>query len=126
MPREFSRVERIGEQIQRELAELLTREVNDPRFVAVTITGVEVTRDLAHARVYVTMHSDSDVDGTVRALHKAAGFLRRNLGRRLHLRTLPRLEFVYDPTLDRADRVAALLEQAKAREPGQGSDSGGE
>lgn len=109
MPKEFSRARRVAEQIQRELADLLRREVNDSRLQQVTLSGVEVSRDLGHAKVYVTPHMGADVEATVSALNRASSFLRRNLASRLLVRSVPQLKFVYDPTLDNATRLSALL-----------------
>ena len=107
--REYSRADRVGDQIQRELAELLLREVNDPRARGVTLSGVKVSRDLAHATVYVTPAADSDADEVLPALNRASGFLRRQLAGRIRFRHVPSLRFQYDPTLDRALRVESLL-----------------
>jgi len=118
----YSRVERLGEQIARELATLIDREVRDPMVSRVTVSGVEVARDLSHARVYVTPAAGSDPDDTVRGLNRAAPFLRRRLGDLIRLRTVPALQFVYDKTLDEANRIDALLDASpapSARGPGE-------
>ena len=108
----YSRVERLGEQIARELATLIDREVRDPAVDRVTVSGVEVARDLAHAKVYVTPATGSDVQATLEGLNRAAAFLRRRLGEHIRVRSMPALHFVYDRTLDEANRIDALLAAA--------------
>lgn len=117
--REFSRARRIGEQIQRELSDLIVREVSDPRLHAFTISGVDVTRDLSTARIYITPQAGSDIDKTLRALDKASGFLRHGLAQRLRTRAVPRLRFVHDITLERAERLSALLEDRPTADAGE-------
>lgn len=123
MPREFSRTRRVADQIQRELAELLLREVSDPRLQGVTVSGVEVSKDLAHARVFVHPSRDADAEDIVTALNHAASYLRRGLAGRLKLRVLPRLRFIHDPSLDTGERLDALLHELAADAGGgTGSD----
>lgn len=111
MAKEFSRSQRVAEQIRRELADLLQFEVKDPRATKVTLTEVEVTGDLAHAKVFfVTQERDSEAAAT--ALGKAAGFLRSQLSHRLLMRTVPQLHFVYDESLDRGMHLSQLIDQA--------------
>lgn len=112
MPKEFSRTRRIGIQIQRELAQIIQQEMRDPRLRLVTISSVEVARDLSHAKVFVTaMDATEDTaDAMVKVLNHAAGFIRHALGQRLIARIIPELHFVYDTALERGLRVAALIE----------------
>jgi len=120
MGREYSRTLRVGEHIQRELAQLIQQEIKDPRVVGmVTVADVEVSTDLAHAQVYVTVLGDrasdddhSQAEAAVAALNHAAGFLRHELARRLTLRTTPALRFILDRTTEKANRLAALLERS--------------
>ena len=115
MPREFPRTRRIGEQLRRELAQLLRDEVRDRRIAMVSMTTVEVTRDLAYAKVYVTILGDpAERAEVVAALNQTAPMLRRELGRRMHIRTIPRLTFVYDEAVERGARLSALISQAVA------------
>ena len=116
----YSRVDRLGEQIARELATLIDREVRDPRVSRVTVSGVEVARDLAHAKVFVTPSAGSDIGDTVEGLNRAAPFLRRRLADHVRVRSIPALHFVYDKTLDEANRIDALLDAA----PAPASDDG--
>jgi ribosome-binding factor A len=116
MPREFPRTRRVGEQIRRELAELLRTELgNDPRLAMVSMTLVEVSRDLAHAKVFITLLGDPAQRAAVLAsLNQAAPFLRRELGRRMRIRTVPQLVFVYDETVERGAQLSSLIDAAVA------------
>ncbi len=124
MPRDFSRTRRVGEQMQRELAELLQREVRDPRLSAVTISGVDVTRDLSLAKVYYTvMPEQLTVEAAQKALEKASGFLRHALGERMIIRNVPQLRFIYDETLVKGTELANLIDQAVAADRKKHQDS---
>lgn len=113
MAREFSRSQRVAAQIQRELAELIQFEVKDPRVGLVTVSAVEVSRDMAHAKVYITvLDAENGVEGALAALNHAAGFLRRELGKRMKLRVTPQLAFVYDASVERGSSLNALINAA--------------
>ncbi len=116
MPREFSRSRRVGEQVRRVLAQLIHDEVKDPGIGMVTLTAVEVSPDLAHARVFFTVLADDA--GAQRAseaaLRRASGFLRRELGRQVKLRVTPELQFVYDRSVEHGRRLSALIDGAVA------------
>ena len=115
MPRDFHRAERVEEQILRLLAELVRREVKDPRVGAVTITAVELSRDLSHAKVYFLPFDAKRVPGDVAAaLGSAAGFLRVQLKKHLRMRHVPELHFLPDESIDRAARLSALISAAVA------------
>lgn len=104
---------RVGEQIHRELADLIRSELKDPGIGMITLGDVEVSRDLAHARVYYTVLGEGQaIEASSAALRRAAGFLRRELGRRMRLRIVPELKFVYDESQARGDRLDALIAQA--------------
>ena len=126
MPREFPRSRRVGEQIQRELAELIRDEVKDPRVGMVTVSAVEVTKDLAHAKVYITVLNGEPAE-SVEGLTRAAGFLRRELGRRMTMRSVPLLHFQYDDSVSRGNELSALIDQAIAsdRHDDDGDGDGG-
>lgn len=112
MAKEFSRSDRVAEQIQRELADLLQFEVKDPRVGMVTITEVEVSGDMSHAKIYY-----SAAEGTKelqKGLEKSSGFLRTQLSKRLLLRTVPQLHFVYDASIDRGMKLSKLIDEALA------------
>lgn len=110
--RDFSRIDRVADQIQRHLAEIINTEVADERVPRLTVSGVKVSKDLRSARVFVTPPAGSDPEAAVQAVNRAAGFLRSRLGDKLRLKYLPRLKFEYDATLDEADRLVALLNEA--------------
>jgi ribosome-binding factor A len=114
MPREYSRTLRVAEQIQRELAQLIQREIKDPRVGMVTVADVEVTTDLSHARVYVSvLDGDDKAREAITGLNHAAGFLRRELSHRLSLRNTPALRFIHDQTTEKANQLASLLKHAE-------------
>jgi ribosome-binding factor A len=108
----FSRSDRVSEQIQRELAELVRLELKDPRIGFVTLTGVEVTPDYAHAKIYFSTLDDSHVSEIQAALMRASGFLRHGLGRRIRLHNLPALHFEYDPSVAQGARLSKLIDEA--------------
>ena len=115
MPRDFSRTLRVAEQVQRELADLIRLEVKDPRVGMVTLTGVEVASDYGHAKVFFTLLGDaSQVEAANEGLNHAAGFLRRELSRRIKLRTIPQLHFHYDESVERGMRLSKLIDSAVA------------
>jgi len=115
MPRDFSRAARIADQIQRDLSGLIRQEVKDPRVGLVTITAVEVNRDLSHARVYVSSLADAaSTEQSVEGLQHAAGFLRTQLGRTLKIRSVPQLQFLYDASVERGVRLSHLIDEAVA------------
>ncbi|KJJ97169.1 30S ribosome-binding factor RbfA [Pseudomonas sp. BGr12] len=126
MAKEYSRTQRIGDQMQRELALLIQREIKDPRLGLVTITGVDVARDLSHAKVYVTVMGQDDnaevVKQNTSILNDAAGFLRMQLGKAMKLRTVPQLHFSYDASIRRGAELSALIERAVAADR-RGGDS---
>ena len=110
--KEFSRSDRVGAQMQRELALLLHDEAKNPRLAEVTIQEVRVTRDLSHAKVYFTILDKDEAQDFMRILKSAAGFLRRRLGQVMKTRTVPELQFVYDRSIEEGQRLSALIEQA--------------
>jgi ribosome-binding factor A len=109
------RPSRVGEQIREDLSELLAREVHDPGVGFVTLTRVSVTADLQQARVhYTALGDDKAKRETKRALERAVPFLRRQLGRRLRLRRVPELQFFYDESVERGDRIERILLELEA------------
>ena len=104
---------KVADQIQRDLADLIARELKDPRVGMVTIQGIELTPDYAHAKVFFSV-LNGDVEETARGLNQAAGFLRSGLFKRLHIHTVPTLHFVYDRTPERAADMNALIARAVA------------
>ena len=126
MAQEYSRTQRVADQIQRELAALIQREVKDPRVGMATVSAVEVSRDLSHAKVFVTiLNGGEDQQGmteSVKALNNASGFLRSQLGQRMKLRIVPTLRFHFDDSLSRGNYLSNLIDQARASVPEQGSN----
>jgi ribosome-binding factor A len=125
----YGRAQRIESEIQRVLSALITREVKDPRVGNVTVTAVSVAQDMGSARVFFTPFASPHPPEEVRAgLTRAAGFLRGELGRRLGLRHAPRLEFVFDESVEGAARLTHLIDQAVADDlaahPGDAADPG--
>lgn len=104
---------RVADQIQRDLSELIARELKDPRVGMVTINAVEVTPDYAHAKVYFSLLT-GDPQETQDALNHAAGHLRNGLFKRLHIHTVPTLHFIFDRTTERASDMNALIAKAVA------------
>ena len=104
---------RVADQIQRDLTELIARELKDPRVGMVTINAVEVTPDYAHAQVYFSCLV-GDPESATAALNQAAGFLRNGLFKRLHIHTVPTLHFHFDRTTERASDMNALIAKAVA------------
>jgi ribosome-binding factor A len=134
------RLQRIADQIQRELAMLIQLEVNDPRIGMVSVTGLDISKDLAHAKVYVTilnsgmsednqqLQGDSEakldqleIEENIKALNKAAGFLRSLLAKRLRLRTTPKLQFHFDNSVSRGQQLSSLIDDAIAADRDQHS-----
>jgi len=127
MAQEYSRTQRVADQIQRELASLIQREVKDPRVGMATVSAVEVSRDLSHAKVFVTIFNGSEdeqeIVESVKALNSASGFLRSQLGQRMKLRIVPTLRFHYDDSLSRGNYLSNLIDQARASDPEQATDA---
>lgn len=117
MPKEFSRSRRVAEQIKRELSLLIATEVKDPRVAGATVTDVEISRDLAYAKVYIGIY-DLDADGAdvIAGLRHASGFLRGRLGASLRLRAVPELSFIEDVTEREAHRLERLIDDAVAED----------
>ncbi len=131
------RPERLAEEMREEIARMIATELKDPRLGFVTVTRVEVAHDLRYARVHVgVLGSDAEREKSLTALRSAAGFIRRELGRRLRIHHSPEVDFRYDKGLDATDRVARLLaeeaereaaaDRPKEPEAGVGSEGGGE
>jgi ribosome-binding factor A len=107
---------RVADQIQRDLAEIIAYELKDPRVGMVTLTEVQITPDYAHAKVFFTMLKDTKeaIKNTTDGLSAAAGFIRGQLGKRLHIHTLPQLHFVHDTSTSRGMEMSLLIDKANA------------
>ena len=115
MAKEYSRTQRVADYLQRELAGVIQHEVRDPRLGLVSITGVEVSRDLGYARVFYTLlgcDSDQDAADSTEVLNKAAGFLRTQLSRDSSMRTVPRLRVHFDNSVGRGRFLEGLISEA--------------
>lgn len=115
MPREFTRNDRVSDALQRDLSELIRQELRDPRVGLVNITGIEVSRDLANAKVYVSFvdrDSEEDCQAATDVLNGAAGFLRSMMAKATTMRTTPRLRFIYDSTSKQGQQLSALIDSA--------------
>lgn len=113
MGKEFSRSQRVAEQIRRELAELIRLEVKDPRVGFISLTDVEISPDFSHAKVYFSsMRGEEGLEEILQGLRRAGGFLRRELGKRIRIHTLPELHFHYDKSVLEGSRLSALIDEA--------------
>ncbi len=137
-----SRAQRVADQIQREIAVLIQLEVNDPRIGMVSITGVDVSNDLAHAKVFVTVLNTltedvelnrdtlknpgaldrAEIDQNIDALNAASGYLRTLLAKRLTLRAVPKLRFYYDSSVEQGQRLSSLIDEALEADRQQHTD----
>lgn len=110
MAKNFSRNDRVSEQMQRDLAHLLQFAVKDPRVKGVTLTEIQVAGDLSHAKVFYTAAAPSD--SLQQGLEKSAGYLRSQLAKTLLIRTVPQLHFTYDQSLDHGMKMSKLIDEA--------------
>ena len=120
MPREFTRAERVSDDVQQELAVLIRDEVRDPRVGMVSVTDVDVSRDLAYAKIHVTFvgdHSQKEIDEAMAALNGASGYLRKLLAGSIKLRITPKLTFLFDESGRREQHLSALIDYAISTQP---------
>ena len=124
MAREFSRIDRIGDQMQRELAQLIQREIKDPRVGMITVNAVKVSRDLGYADIYVSLLTTEElgaespeVKESLAVLNKASGFLRGQVGRAMKLRVVPLLRFHFDELQGYSRRLDGLIRKAVGDQP---------
>ena len=109
------RPQRLGDLIQREVSELIRLEVRDPRVGMITITSVDVSPDLSHAKVFFTILEKQKLQETLEGLKRSAGFLRSQLSKRIKMYTTPELRFEYDESVERGDRLARLIDSTRAK-----------
>ena len=109
------RPQKLGDLIQRELSELLQRELRDPRVGMITLTGVDVSPDFSHAKVFFTILDKQKLDDAREGLKRAAGFLRSQLAKRIKLYTTPELRFEYDESVERGDRMSRLIDSVSPK-----------
>ena len=113
--RSTGRPQKLGDLIQRELSELVQRELRDPRVGMITLTGVDVSPDFSHAKVFFTTLSEAHVAEATQGLRRASGFLRSQLAKRIKLYTTPELRFEYDESVERGDRLSRLIDSTKPK-----------
>jgi len=123
--REFKRTDRVADQLQKELAVLIQREVKDPRLGMVTVSGVTVSRDLGYADIYVTLLGEQNperIKENLQVLKRAGGFLRSQVAKRIKLRHVPELRFHFDETVVRGQKLSSLIDEAVASDQDRQDD----
>ena len=123
MARDFARSERVAGQLRRDLAKLIQREVKDPMVGFLSVSDVEVTRDLSHAKVFVTVFEPEKALDTIKGLRRAAAFLRTRLSQELRLRHVPELHFVHDDSVEQGSHIDQLIAKALDSDRGDGERS---
>jgi len=117
MPKDYSRTRRVGEQIQREMAQLVQQEIKDPRLGLVTISAVKLSKDMSHANVFfTTLDEEHPIEETLKILDGASGFLRHELAKRMQLRIVPHIHFKYDESISYGNDLSALINKAMGME----------
>ena len=125
--KEFSRVDRLSQQMKKEMAVILQREIKDPRLHSmITVSDVEVSRDLSHAKVFVTFLglADDKVEDNLKILNDASGFVRSLIGKRIQTRIVPHIRFAFDESLNEGIRMANLVSNARAEDDRRRVESG--
>lgn len=123
MARSSGRSQKVGDQIQRELSDIIHRDLRDPRVGLITLTSVDVSPDCAYATVYFTCLDREHVAAAKVGLKRATGFLRTQLGKRVKLWTTPELKFAYDESVERGDRLSRLIDSANKDNPVKPADN---
>ncbi|MDU8924417.1 30S ribosome-binding factor RbfA [Pasteurellaceae bacterium LIM206] len=129
MAREFKRSDRVAQELQKEVAVILQREVKDPRIGMVTVSDVEVSCDLAYAKIFVTFlfdHDDVAIAQAMQGLEKASPYIRSLLGKAMRLRIVPELRFVYDQSLVEGMRMSNLVTNVVNRDKAKHQDENGD
>lgn len=127
MAKEFSRVDRLSQHIKKEMAVILQREIKDPRLHSmITVSDVEVSRDLSHAKVFVTFlgMDDSKVEDNLKILNDAAGYVRSLIGKRIQTRIVPHIRFAFDQSLNEGIRMASLVASVRREDERKRQDAG--
>jgi len=123
VPRDFNRSERVAGTLRRELAQLIQMEVKDPEVGFVGLSDVEVSRDLSHAKVFVTVFETEKAASSVKALNRAAGYLRRRLGQEMRIRSVPELHFQHDASVETGQRMDNLIDAAVASDHNESGET---
>jgi len=124
MPREFSRSQRMAEQLRRELAEIIQDEIKDPRVGFISFTEVRMSRDLSHAVIYCSVLNSEQLEESIEILNSAVGFIRKSIGRRIRARIVPTLKFVADESIIRGAAMDELISEAIKSDQRTGEASG--
>ena len=122
MPREFSRSERMAEQLRRELAEIVRDDINDPRLGFISFTEVRMSRDLSHAVIYCSVLNSEDQVESIEVLNRAVGFIRKEIAHRIRARIVPTLKFVVDESVTRGVAMDELISEAIKSDKKSGGD----
>ncbi|GEN27743.1 ribosome-binding factor A [Halovibrio variabilis] len=125
--REFKRTDRVADQLQKELAVLIQREVKDPRLGMVTVSGVTVSRDLGYSDVYVTLLGEQEperIKENLQVLKRSSGFLRSQIAKRIKLRHVPELRFHFDESVVRGQQLSSLIDEAVTTDRARYQDEG--
>ena len=118
MARDFARSERVAGQIRRDLARIIQREVKDPMVGFISVSDVEVTRDLSHAKVFVTVFDPDKAKDSIKGLRRAAAYLRHRLSQELRLRHVPELHFIHDDSVEQGSHIDSLIAKALSADKG--------
>ncbi|MDS1029075.1 30S ribosome-binding factor RbfA [Bacillota bacterium LX-D] len=113
----FQRNQRIAEEMKREIAQIIRDELKDPRIGFITVTAVDVTGDLRYAKVFVSIYgNEEEKTRSLTALNKAKGFVRKEIGKRIQLRYIPEISFVFDESIEHGAKIAKILHQVSTDE----------
>lgn len=128
MAREFSRADRVAQQMMREIAVLLQREFKDPRVKMATVSDVRVSGDLSYAKVYITLlnNDEAQIKEAIKVLNRAKGFFRGHIGRLMKLRIVPEIAFYYDKSLDTGMKLSNLITSTIAHDKALSEEFGGD
>jgi len=122
VPRDFKRSERVAGTLRRELAQLIQKEVKDPDVGFVSLSDVEVSRDISHAKIFVTVFEADKAVASIKALNKASGYLRKRLGQEMRIRSVPELHFEHDASVETGLQMDSLIEAAVASDRHEAGD----
>ena len=122
MPRDFKRSERVAGTMRRELAQLIQKEIHDPDVGFIGLSDVEVSRDISHAKIFVTVFEAEKAASSIKALNKAAGYLRTRLGQEMRIRSVPELHFEHDASVETGLQMDSLIDAAVASDRSESGD----
>ncbi len=119
----YKRAVRVGDLMREEIADILMHKVKDPRIGFVTVTGVELSDDLRHAKVFVSIYKDEEKETTLKAIEVAKGFIRRELGRRMRLKFVPEIVFRIDKSIEYGNRIERILREIEGCQKSETTDN---